>query len=390
MSSVQGLRKFVNERLTAATEEILEVFEKTVKVYEEEINRQRKLLDTLLKPEIKLHRIEISQPVCIDKALDGQQLCVQERNISLDHEDPEPPQIKEEQEEQLVLKQESDLFKFRPTCEGSDHSEEQILHLLPLPLTNIPVEAIKSESDAAGSCLSEPNCDHHLSDNSERVTSQDPGRGNQENASSDQKTENKPFKCVLCPEEFNEYLMLGDHIQTHSDVKPFKCDTCGKEFALKTRLKTHMIGHTGFKPFICEVCGKEFCSKSNCVSHLKTHTGEKSHSCITCGKKFRRSSDLTRHIQIHTGEKPYSCVHCGKRFARFSTLTLHVRVHTGEKPYQCNWCGKKFASRTGLRIHSQLHSGEPFVCEVCGKEFYTKSNCVSHMKTHTDTLVCWP
>ncbi len=56
MSSVQGLREFVNERLSAATEEILGVFEKTIVVYEEEINRQRRLLDIVLKPEIKLHK----------------------------------------------------------------------------------------------------------------------------------------------------------------------------------------------------------------------------------------------------------------------------------------------------------------------------------------------
>ena len=56
MASVQCFREFLNERLTAAAEEILGVFEKTVVVYEEEIHRQRKLLDIVLKPEIKLHK----------------------------------------------------------------------------------------------------------------------------------------------------------------------------------------------------------------------------------------------------------------------------------------------------------------------------------------------
>lgn len=57
MSSVQRLRVFVNERLTAAAEEIFRVFEQTVVEYEKEISRQRKLLDVLLKPDIKLQRI---------------------------------------------------------------------------------------------------------------------------------------------------------------------------------------------------------------------------------------------------------------------------------------------------------------------------------------------
>ena len=57
MSSSDGLREFVNERLTAAAEEIFRVFIKTVVEYEKEIDRQRRLLDIIWKPEIKLHPI---------------------------------------------------------------------------------------------------------------------------------------------------------------------------------------------------------------------------------------------------------------------------------------------------------------------------------------------
>ena len=56
MSSVQYLREFINERLTAAAEEIFGVFTETIVKYEEEIDRQRKLLDSVLRPELKLHR----------------------------------------------------------------------------------------------------------------------------------------------------------------------------------------------------------------------------------------------------------------------------------------------------------------------------------------------
>lgn len=57
MSSVECLRELINERLTAAAEEIFRVFQKTIVEYEEEIDRQRRLLDIVWKPEIKLHRI---------------------------------------------------------------------------------------------------------------------------------------------------------------------------------------------------------------------------------------------------------------------------------------------------------------------------------------------
>ncbi len=59
MSSIEHLRKFANERLTAAAEEIFGVFKTTIVEYEAEIDRQRKLLDIVLKPEVKLHRIGV-------------------------------------------------------------------------------------------------------------------------------------------------------------------------------------------------------------------------------------------------------------------------------------------------------------------------------------------
>ena len=59
MSSFGYLREFVNERLTAAAEEIFRVFEKSIAEYEEEIHRQRRLLDIVWKPEIHLHRIGV-------------------------------------------------------------------------------------------------------------------------------------------------------------------------------------------------------------------------------------------------------------------------------------------------------------------------------------------
>ncbi|KAG8007147.1 hypothetical protein GBF38_023306 [Nibea albiflora] len=133
MSSVECLREFVNERLTAAAEEIFGVFQKTIVEYEEEIYRQRKLLDIVWKPEIKLHRIDLQQQhVCEEEeeeVLTDQQLCNQERSSSLDQEDPEPLQIKEEQEElctsqegeEVVLKVEADPFVVTPTDEGKKH-----------------------------------------------------------------------------------------------------------------------------------------------------------------------------------------------------------------------------------------------------------------------------
>lgn len=55
MSKVQTLRAIVTQRLTAAADEIFELFQRTIAEYEEEVWRQRKLLDAVFKPELRLH-----------------------------------------------------------------------------------------------------------------------------------------------------------------------------------------------------------------------------------------------------------------------------------------------------------------------------------------------
>ncbi|XP_035999508.1 uncharacterized protein LOC110368458 isoform X3 [Fundulus heteroclitus] len=57
MSSSQSLREFIRERLTAAAEEIFTEFDKTIVHYEEELDRQRRLLEICYKPQINLQRI---------------------------------------------------------------------------------------------------------------------------------------------------------------------------------------------------------------------------------------------------------------------------------------------------------------------------------------------
>ena len=63
MSSVEYLREFVNERLTAAAEEIFRVFKKTIVEYEEEIDRQRRLF--IWKPDTTLDRTGVQNCIVL-------------------------------------------------------------------------------------------------------------------------------------------------------------------------------------------------------------------------------------------------------------------------------------------------------------------------------------
>lgn len=48
------MRQFVCDRLTAAAQEIIGAFEKRLEDYEAELTRQRRVLESVMTPEIKL------------------------------------------------------------------------------------------------------------------------------------------------------------------------------------------------------------------------------------------------------------------------------------------------------------------------------------------------
>ncbi|XP_035771832.1 zinc finger protein 853-like isoform X3 [Neolamprologus brichardi] len=238
MPSVQYLREFINERLTAAAEQIFLEFEKTIVQYEEEIDRQRRLLDITWKPEIKLHRTDVpQQQVCEEEeeeVLNEQQLWNQERSSSVDQEEPEAPQIKEEEEElcssqegeQLGLKEETDTFMVTAAEEG-EHSEPDM----------------------------------------EQLFSRGP----------------------------DAFMVTATYEESEEGRKQFCCPTCGKSFNRRSNLLSHTKIHTSEKPYSCEICGKSFNRGSNLLRHMRSHTGEKPYVCKSCGTRFSEFSSLKRH-----------------------------------------------------------------------------------------------
>nr|XP_040044137.1 zinc finger protein OZF-like [Gasterosteus aculeatus aculeatus] len=424
MASVENLREFVNERLSAAAEEIFGVFKRTVVEYQEEIDRQRRLLDVFWKPEVRLHRIELPQSrVCKEEELlSDQQLCLQERKPSLDQEDPDPPAIKEEQEElctspegeQLEPKQEA--FTLTPTCEERGHGEDQLLDSCTDEAESVVQETSLEYISVESTAVVELNNDHQLLSHNPHESDGQDQKGvklsltsNKEPASPGEKPflcrdcgksfqlknslfahvrrthrVDQPYVCNTCGKRFPHESIFKAHKRVHSDEKPFSCEPCGKEFKYNSDLKAHMSVHTGERPYSCLTCGKTFSRPSNLKSHIRIHSGEKPFSCITCGKAFAQPSNLRSHIIIHSGEKPYSCITCGKTFSQKSLLKSHVRIHSEEKPYSCITCGKTFFRKLQLKYHIRRHTGErPYSCITCGKTFTRTSVLKRHIRIHT-------
>ncbi|XP_070404397.1 zinc finger and SCAN domain-containing protein 2-like [Nothobranchius furzeri] len=444
MSSARSLREFIRERLTAAAAEIFSEFEQTIVRYEEEIDRQRRLLEISWKPQINLHRIELPlHDVSKDEeVLTDQQLWNQERTSSLDQEQPEPlqegpepPQMKVEQdeseplqvleqeelcmsqdEEQLVLKQETVTSLVTPADEDRDHhgpepdrhqlllspfpeaefraaaapgstelplygvrKDEEVLNVQPLwnqertsslgqehpePLQEESEPPLRqnsfnfmgtSPSEETDSCKPEPNRNQPLCHSSTEAENQDQDGCRNENStpnSNQELTQNKKMP----KNQRSQKPVDGDkHKRAHRQERLFSCELCGKSFSYNFLLNIHMRSHTGEKPYPCKTCGKCFSYSSDLSRHMRTHTGVKPYPCKTCGKCFSYSGDLTRHMRTHTGEKPFPCKTCGRCFTESCDLTRHIRTHTGEKPFPCKTCGKCFSIRGNLTIHMRTH-----------------------------------
>nr|XP_061826909.1 zinc finger protein 391-like isoform X1 [Nerophis lumbriciformis] len=498
MCEVQMLKVFVNQRLTAAVEDIFVVLERKIAEYEEELSRtkeenerQRQLLDAVFnKHQVVFHRTDAQQWIGHQKE---SPLKSQGRNYTL-NQDPQPPLVKEEEENSLLPhieegeeveclrgQEETDLTKFPlivVSVKTEDHEDkppessqlhpstnvqqlvghqEEALSLLlevssplkqeePQPpniteeeeercitregecllgqeevaLTKFPltVVCVKTEdhedkppessqlhqspseekreveppsSSSPQHMTTEGDGDHSggsqadnllapLSDSDDSTSQVDV------NMESHMKTQTgeKPFSCSVCGKRFSQKRYMQIHMRTHTGEKKFSCSVCGKRLTHKRNIQIHMRTHTGEKPFICSVCGKGFPQKGSIQIHMKTHTGEKPFSCSVCGQLFSEKQNMRRHMKTHTGEKPFNCSVCGKIFSEKQNLQLHMRSHTGEKPFNCSVCSEKFSDKQNMQRHMKSHSGEkPFNCSVCAKGFVIKCRLTHHMRTHT-------
>ncbi|XP_062291808.1 zinc finger protein 771-like [Scomber scombrus] len=347
MCSLQSVKLFVQQRLTAAVEEIFGHLDKTITEYEEEIHRR-------LLQGAELRAEDVQQLLEGKEEAPPQQ---QEWSSGLDQEEPDPPHIKEEQEElwtsqegeQLQGPEEADIIRFTyipvPREDDEEKPQSSQLQRAEEPPAGSSTEPMKTAGDEDDSGGSEParnfDPDSYLQPVSEEETWMESG---------DPLSGLKALNNNIVNDNIVHRLLESEEDCTDG-TKSYACPHCDKSFHRRETLNRHMRCHTGEKPYSCSVCNGKFRWRADFVAHLRIHTGEKPFMCSVCGKCFIKHGTLTRHMRTHTGERPHVCSVCGHGFHRKEDLTKHTRTHTGEKPFSCSVCNRQFSRLFRVKNH---------------------------------------
>ncbi|KAM7373754.1 hypothetical protein PAMP_008583 [Pampus punctatissimus] len=289
MSKIEMLRLLINQRLTAAAEEIFGVFGRTIAEYEDqisrykqEIERQRRLKELRMKPQISLQVHSTAWSEQQDWSCEST-----------------PPHIKEEEEELWPAPKEEVQQEEAP-------QEEALQEEAPLTSEYNHVKFVLFQS---GCVRNKPGLDHMTSSLSKFPT---------------QDLEDS----VLDPQ-------LGSTAQqTSTDLVQESLEASGN--GQLDCVEMEAPPPEVVDSYICTICGRAFAQRGHWAKHVQVHRKveskvDKSYTCDICGKRLTRFDGYQKHLRIHTGEKPYSCEECGRRFSDNSNYKRHIRTHTTPK-----------------------------------------------------------
>ncbi|XP_061544070.1 zinc finger protein 502-like [Phycodurus eques] len=321
MTELEVFNVFLNDRLTAAAQEIFRAVKDTFVGYQSEIRRSKEENERLKRLlNVAVQRLLLQSEACVVQSQDHRRIYESERGSSVQ------PQVKKE----------PNLRELHSECvhDGRDPKEEPCGQFeTQLRSHSLLVQTVCSRDTASSSPL--PSQDTKTDwDNEEHFA-----------ASSSSSTQ----------------TVQSDGKDTHSDP-------IGTPANIRTATQKDLPGSVGqqAKGLLCT--NKKQSVNLLQLKHMKSHksapsrtshpTIQRWHCCKVCGKAFSFACQLEVHMRWHTKEKPYSCAVCRKSFTTVSMLKRHHRIHTGEKPFRCHVCGKCFNQSAHLNTHFRLHTKE--------------------------------
>ncbi|KAM9333557.1 uncharacterized protein KZ484_018579 [Pholidichthys leucotaenia] len=366
MSSFRRLGGFIRERLTAAVEEILTEFEKTIVQYEDEIE-SRRIITRI--PIIKLHRADVPhQP---DYKEEEEEDVLADRQL-WNQEEPKLLQVKEEQEE-LCISQQGELLMVKVETEVNGHSEvkpntEQLLR------HNSAVAEVKDEEGRqlvdSGATKEEPE------PKKRRLKTGSDSNGDDDSLMSVSHCEDETDAphLQLCNQARNS--ILDQEEQDATQIKEQEMPGLKQETdSVMVPNTSENNGHNETEP-----------TSDYYLCHSAPKTGRQIQGArkkLNPGSVKQKIVYSSPDMKIRPKDRPFACKICLKTFVTGLHFSNHMKFHTAGKPFSCKMCGFCCRDLSGWNEHMKCHIEKRYSCENCGKYFKHPSHLSRHMATHT-------
>ncbi|XP_042354652.1 zinc finger protein 235-like [Plectropomus leopardus] len=322
MTKLELLNVFLNDRLTAAAEEIFRAVKNTVLEYQSEILRSKEENERLKRLlNVAVQRLLLQPEAHSVQPQEDGQPCESEWRSSVEL----LPQIKEEPKLQSIQTEGSQ--------EASDSEEGSCSHVELLQRSHPPPAQIVCGRQSVSPA---PLISHEVKAESDREDSR-----KQQPASSLPSSLTVHSNCRAAQNDSHTDAAKSHRTQKADPQVKALLRSNGKQ-------STHIL----------QVKNVRSLKPPPPRSSHPSQSIQRWHSCKECGKGFSFACQLEVHMRWHTKEKPYSCAVCRKSFTTVSMLKRHHRIHTGEKPFRCHVCGKCFNQSAHLNTHFRLHTRE--------------------------------
>ncbi|XP_069023232.1 zinc finger protein 827 isoform X2 [Embiotoca jacksoni] len=251
-------------------------------------------------------------------------------------------------------------------------------------------------------------------------------------------TEERKYKCHLCPYAAKCRANLNQHLTIHSvklvntDAEQivsavtadcaerkncpyyYSCHVCGFQTELNAQFVSHMSLHVDKEQWMfslcCSVCDYVCMEESDMKSHIST--GHAGFECVFCNFVCKTRSMYERHLQIHLITRMFECDVCHKFLKTPEQLLEHKKCHTvpsgglkcpfciysTNRPaamechlkthckmeYRCRICQGLWPDQASLEAHMRGHRlGNHYKCEQCGYLSKTANKLIEHVRVHT-------
>ncbi|XP_065592439.1 zinc finger protein 827 isoform X1 [Cyrtonyx montezumae] len=235
------------------------------------------------------------------------------------------------------------------------------------------------------------------------------------------------FPCEVCGKVFGRQQTLSRHLSLHTEERKYKCHLCPYAAKCRANLNQHLTVHSvklvstdtedivsavtsegsdGKKHpyyYSCHVCGFETEMNVQFVSHMSLHVDKEqwmfSICCTACDFVTMEEADMKAHVNSkHTAlsdsaNSKEDADISPKSKGSNNLLVISVVPGTqtslnteekSEKGFECVFCNFVCKTKNMFERHLQIHLiTRMFECDVCHKFMKTPEQLLEHKKCHT-------